>query len=63
MTFLIDAFSRRVLAFYLTYDPPSYRACMMVLRECVRRHGRFPTTVVVDQGADFEGVYFETLLA
>jgi transposase InsO family protein len=63
VTFLMDAFSRRLLAFYLSYDPPSYRSCMMVLRECVRRYGRFPHSVVVDRGSDFESVYFETLLA
>src|SRR5690606_13766219 len=47
-TFLVDAFSRRLLAVYLTFDPPSYRSCMMILRECVRRHGRLPQIVVVD---------------
>ncbi len=62
-TFLTDAFCRRLLAVYLTFDPPSYRSCMMILRECVRRHRRLPQTVVVDGGAEFEGVYFETLLA
>lgn len=62
-TFLSDAFSRRLLAVYLGFDPPSYRNCMMVLRECVRRHSRLPQTVVVDGGAEFAGVYFETLLA
>ncbi|MCP4356891.1 MAG: DDE-type integrase/transposase/recombinase, partial [Chloroflexi bacterium] len=63
VTFLMDAFSRRLLAVYLSYDPPSYRSCMMVLRECVRRYGRFPHSIVVDRGSDFESVYFETLLA
>lgn len=62
-TFLTDAFSRRFLAVYLTFDPPSYRACMMVLRECVRRWSRLPQIVVVDGGLEFAGVYFETLLA
>ena len=62
-TFLVDAFSRRLLAVYLTFDPPSYRSCMMILRECVRRHGRLPQIVVVDGGAEFESIYFETLLA
>jgi hypothetical protein len=62
-TFLSDAFSRRLLAVYLSFDPPSYRACMMTLRECVRRYARFPHTIVVDGGKEFEGVYFETLLA
>ena len=27
-----DAYSRRILAFYLTFDAPSYRSCMMVER-------------------------------
>jgi len=63
LTFMIDAFSRRVLAFYLTYEPPSYRSCMMVLRECVRRHNRFPQTIVVDGGKEFNGIYLETLMA
>jgi putative transposase len=62
-TFLSDAFSRRLLAVCLTFDAPSYRACMLALRECVRRHQRLPETVVVDGGAEFESVYFETLLA
>jgi putative transposase len=63
VTFLSDAYSRRLLAIWLTFDPPSYRSCMMALRECVRRHHRFPQTLVVDGGRDFESVYFETLLA
>ena len=62
-TFLTDAYSRRLPAVYLTFDPPSYRSCMMVMRECVRRFGRLPQTVVVDGGLEFSGIYFETLLA
>jgi putative transposase len=62
-TLLTDAFSRRTLAFYLTFDPPSYRSCMMTLRECVRRLGRFPQILVVDGGREFGSTYFETLLA
>lgn len=63
LTLLIDAYSRRVPAIYLTFDPPSYRSCMMVLRECVRRHQRLPQIVVVDGGKEFESTYFEALLA
>ena len=62
VTFLSDAFSRRLLSIWLTFDPPSYRSCMMALRECVRRHGRLPQILVVDGGHEFESVYFETLL-
>jgi transposase InsO family protein len=62
-TFLTDAWSRRLLAVSLGFDPPSYRACMLILRECVHRHHRLPQTVVVDGGPEFASVYFETLLA
>jgi len=63
MTILTDAFSRRGLSLYLTFDAPSYRSCMMILRECVRRHGRLPQILVMDGGPEFESTYFETLLA
>lgn len=62
-TFLTDAFSRRLLAVYLTFDAPSYRSAMMVLRECVHRHNRLPEMLVVDWGPEFRSIYFETLLA
>jgi transposase InsO family protein len=63
ITFLIDAFSRRLLALYLSYDSPSYRSCMMVLRDCVRRHHRLPQMIVNDGGPEFHSTYYETLLA
>jgi transposase InsO family protein len=62
-TILMDAFSRRCLAFHLTFDNPSFGSCMMVLRECVYRHARLPQIIVVDGGREFESIYFETLLA
>ena len=42
VTFMMDAYSRRVLAAYLTFDPPSYRSVMIVLRICVQRFELFP---------------------
>jgi len=63
MTLLTDAFSRRLLAFYLTFDEPSYRSCMMILRECVRRHARLPQIAILDGGPEFKSTYLETLLA
>ncbi len=62
-TFMTDAFSRRLLAVSLSFDPPSYRSCMMIFRECVNRHHRLPQTIVLDGGGEFGSVYFETLLA
>jgi putative transposase len=63
VTFMMDAYSRRLLAVYLTFDPPSYRSVMMVLRICVQRFERFPQSIVVDGGKEFQSVYFESLLA
>ncbi len=63
LTLLILAFPRRIAAFYLTFDPPSYRSCMMTLRLCVKRYGRLPTALVVDGGPEFQSVYLEQLLA
>lgn len=63
LTVLLDAFTRMVLAWVVLFDEPSYRSCMAVTRECIRRHGRIPKTLVLDKGPEFEGVYFETLLA
>src|SRR5205807_9797003 len=62
-TMLTDAYSRRCLAIYVTYDPPSYRSAMMVFRICVKRHQRLPQELVVDRCSDFGSVYFETLLS
>ncbi len=62
-TVMVDAYSRRTLAVYLSYDPPSHRSDMMVIRECVRRYKRLPQILVVDGGADFNSTYFESLLA
>ncbi|MGG1154393.1 TnsA endonuclease N-terminal domain-containing protein [Brevibacillus formosus] len=63
VTFLVDAFTRRILALYLSFDEPSYRSIMMVLRECVRMHCRLPKYIVVDGGKEFGSTYFSTLLA
>src|SRR5438445_6074136 len=62
-TFLVDAYSRRLLAVYLTFDPPSYRSVMMALRICVQRFERLPQSIVVDGGREFHSVYFDMLLA
>jgi transposase InsO family protein len=63
MTLMIDAFSRRMLAVHVDFEEPSYRSCMMVLRDCVRRHSRLPQCLVVDWGSEFRSTYFEALLA
>ena len=63
LTVLIDAFTRMILAWVLSFEEPSYRSCMLVTRETIRRHGRMPKYIVVDKGSEFKGIYFEVLLA
>lgn len=63
LTLMVDACTRAVLGVVLSFEPPSYRSCMMVIRDCVRRYGRLPKILVVDRGAEFGSVYFQTLLA
>jgi putative transposase len=63
LTMMIDAYTRMVLAFVISFERPSSRVIMLVMRECVRRHGRLPAKIVVDRGAEFMGTYFEVLAA
>lgn len=60
---MIDSNSRRILAICLTFDEPSYRSCMMLVRVCVQKWNRVPEVLMVDNGSDFRSVYFKSLLA
>ncbi len=60
---LVDVNSGNVLAVWISFRAPSSRACAMVLRQCVRKHGRLSEEIIVDRGPDFESVYFTALLA
>src|SRR5574343_1396397 len=62
LSLAVDAWSRRIVAMYLTFDPPSYHSVMMVIRDMVRRFERLPEFIVVDNGRDFMSSAFETLL-
>lgn len=63
MSIAIDAYTRRIVGMYLTFDPPSYRSNMMLLRDIVRRYKRLPQFIVVDNGADFRSHDFECFCA
>ncbi|MDO8773122.1 MAG: transposase family protein [Burkholderiaceae bacterium] len=60
---LVDDNSSDILAWFLTWDPPSYRSVMMVMRDCVERHGRLPDEIVVDGGKDMASEWFEVSCA
>jgi transposase InsO family protein len=60
---LIDAYSRKILSWYVSFAKPSRAAAMAVIRLCLQKHGRGCDMYVVDQGAEFNGTDFEELLA
>lgn len=63
LTVMIDLYSDKVLAFSISFLPPSRKSDSKVIRDCVRRHSQLPREIVVDRGADFKSVYFASLLA
>ncbi|HEX8217832.1 MAG TPA: DDE-type integrase/transposase/recombinase, partial [Chloroflexia bacterium] len=63
VSFMIDAYSRRVLAVWCSYQEASTLADMMLMRECVRRWHRLPQIIVTDRGPDFGSILYESLLA
>src|SRR5260370_24229373 len=63
LTFLILSHPRRIASFYLTFDPPSYRSCMMALRLCVKRYGRLPPAITADGGPASPSDYLKQFLA
>lgn len=63
LTAMVDAFTGEVLAIWLSFSDPSKKACTMVIRDCVRRHGRLPETIITDGGSDFKSSHFLVMLA
>ncbi|GAC1698442.1 MAG: hypothetical protein NVS9B9_20960 [Ktedonobacteraceae bacterium] len=63
ITLMVLSHARRIVSFSLSFDPPSYRSCLSVLRLCVKNFGRLPTAITVDGGPEFRSTYFEKLLA
>lgn len=63
ITALVDVASGAVLAVWISLRNPSARSCAMAIRQCVRNHGRLPSRIIVDHGAEFLAVYFYSLLA
>jgi len=63
LTLMILSHPRRIVAAYLSFDSPSYRSCLAVIRLCVKRFNRLPQAITVDGGPEFRSTYFEKLLA
>ena len=53
LSILVDAYTRCVLAFRLSFDSPSRETVFALLYECAAGHRRVPELIIVDQGSDF----------
>lgn len=62
-TFLTDAFTRKLYFVFATFDPPSYRTDLLVMRGCVRKFNRLPQVLITDNGSDFYHKDFERAMA
>ncbi|WP_455387576.1 hypothetical protein [Petrachloros mirabilis] len=63
ITVLRDLHSGAILAVWASFRAPSRRTDAIVIRRCVRAHGRLPAQIFTDGGSDFKSVYFRALMA
>ena len=63
LTILRDCATDAALAVWISFRDPSRRSCSLIIRQCLRQHGRLPEAIIVDHGSDFRSVFFSTLLA
>lgn len=63
LTILVDAYETEPIASILRFGAPSYEADALVIRDCIRRHGRLPEGIVSDGGSDFKSTMFRATLA
>jgi len=63
LTVMRDCYTGSVLAFWLSLRAPSRRSCALIIRQCLRAHGRLPEWLIVDRGADFRSEYFSALMS
>jgi putative transposase len=54
-----DGNTTNAKALYIGYDKPSVGTVLMVLRDYVRRNGRLPATISVDNGKEFHSQAFK----
>lgn len=59
LTVAVDGNTAHPRALVLSYDPPSTWTVLLVLRDYVRRHGRLPRILSVDNGKEFHSKELE----
>lgn len=62
LTALVDLATNDVLAWYFSLHAPSRVSCSMVIRDCIRRHGKVPVVIITDRGPEFRSDHFRAML-
>ncbi len=63
LTVLVAGHNREVLAFWLSFDPPSSVSVLQVLRQCMKTWKRLPRRLVLDGGKEFQSTEIQTIAA
>lgn len=63
ITAMIDLSSKKVLGYSMSFKQPSRSHVSIVLRDCVRRHGKLPSEIIVDRGSEFRSVFLASMVA
>jgi putative transposase len=63
LTAMVDAYTGEFLGIWMGFSAPSRKQCAMVIRDCVRRHGRVPAMIIVDGGAEFGSAHAHVMAA
>lgn len=63
LTLGIDGFTTQTRAMFVSFDPPSTVVVLMVLRDYVRRNGRLPDCISIDNGKEFHSKELEIFCA
>lgn len=60
---LVDEYSSKILAYWCCFANAGRQAVACLLRDCIRRHGKLPCSIMHDLGAEYLSVYNETFNA
>lgn len=58
LTLAIDAYTRRIVGHVLDFTNPSSARVVLMLRSIVDRHGRLPSTLMLDNGTEFKNAAY-----
>lgn len=62
LTLLIDDYSKKVLSFYLSYEPPSDQSIIETIKDVCEKYERIPKKIVVNKSIVSKAAYLKSFL-